>query len=438
MQKSAGSAGVLLVELPSGRTVCELNSRAQFVPASLVKILTAYAALKKLGPSFRFSTQVYAAAEPAGGVIQGDIWIKGSGDPYFVVEKAGLLAQSLRERGVREIQGNVFADDTFFEPASERICLDSDCTAAYNPLVSAAAVDFNMLTIRLTLPKKPGKGVSADSSPAPGYVRVSGQATAAKKGADSLRVRSLGATGTGQEQFQVSGQASPRAGRVRSYRFSPADPAALFAHTVRSALERSGIRVQGTARRGIAPPGMRAIAVYDSPPLAEIVSLMNKYSNNFMAEMLLRSLGGWTAGAPGNSAKGIAAIRTALGEAGIPDERGVMDCGSGLSRFCRLSPASFSLLLQAAWKDPSIQADFLSSLAANAEEGTLRRRMRKPGLVVRGKTGTLNDVVAFAGYVAGASGKTYAAVVMLNDVRDRARARQAIDAFLEEAAFSGP
>ncbi|MCE5336302.1 MAG: D-alanyl-D-alanine carboxypeptidase/D-alanyl-D-alanine-endopeptidase [Desulfobacteraceae bacterium] len=436
--QSAGSAGVLLVELPSGRTVCELRSREQFVPASLVKILTGYAALKKLGPSFRFATEVYATAPPsAGGVLDGNIWVKGSGDPYFVAEKAALLAAAIRDRGIREIRGAVLADDSFFDPPSERICLDVDCTAAYNPLVSAAAFDFNMLTVRVSLPKKPAKGVMIDSSP-PGYARVTGQPSAGKKGGDTLRVRSLGATGNGQEQFQLSGQWAGRGAKAREFRFLPADPAAGFGHAVRAALERSGVRVHGGARRGLAPADAHVIAVYDSPPLVEIVSLMNKYSNNFMAEMLLRSLGGWVGGTPGNSAKGISVIRDALGEAGIPDERGVLDCGSGLSRFCRLSPTTFNLLLQAAWRDPSIKADFVTALAANAEEGTLRRRMRKPGLSVRGKTGTLSDVVAFAGYVSGPSGKTYAAVVMMNDVRDRPRARQAIDSFLEEAAFSSP
>ena len=163
---------------------------------------------------------------------------------------------------------------------------------------------------------------------------------------------------------------------------------------------------------------------------------MNKYSNNFMAEMLLRGLGGYVEGSPGTSAKGIAVIRNTLNEAGITDETGMLNCGSGLSRFCRISPETFCRLLTAAWQDPIIGADFTSSLAVNAEEGTLRRRMHKPGLTVRGKTGTLNDVIGFAGYVSGPSGKVYAVTIMLNDVKDRGKARQAIDSFLEEVAFS--
>ena len=290
--------------------------------------------------------------------------------------------------------------------------------------------------MRLTVPAK-GKSVSVEASP-PGYVRVSGQAGVAKRGGNTLRVHSLGATGSGQEQFQLSGQGSARAGRVREYRYNSADPAGLFAHAMLSALQRSGITVMGpSAKAGTVPPGAKVVAVYDSPQLSEIISMMNKFSNNFMAEMLLRSLGGYVAGGPGSANKGIAVVKGALAASGIPDNAGVLDCGSGLSRFCMLPPETFTRLLISAWQDPTIQNDFVSSLAANAEEGTLRRRMRKPGLIVRGKTGTLNDVIGFAGYVTGPSGKTFAVVVMLNGVQDRPKARQAIDSFLEEVAFSG-
>ena len=159
IRKTAGSAGIQLVSLSSGQVVCQLEPNVPLVPASLVKLLTSYAALKKLGPSFRFTTRVFALQEPSGGVIAGDIWIKGSGDPYFISEKAALLAQALKDRGIRQIRGNIFVDESFFEPASEHICLDSDCLGAYNPVVSAAAFDFNQHSMRLTIPAKAGKAV---------------------------------------------------------------------------------------------------------------------------------------------------------------------------------------------------------------------------------------------------------------------------------------
>jgi D-alanyl-D-alanine carboxypeptidase/D-alanyl-D-alanine-endopeptidase (penicillin-binding protein 4) len=434
--KTAGTAGVIVASLSSGKVVCEFQPKEMLVPASLMKLLTSYAALKKLGPSFRFTTKVMAAEEPVEGVISGDIWIKGSGDPFFASENALQLAKAVREKGIRQIRGSILVDDTFFRPMSERVCLDSDCVGVYNPVISAAAIDFNTLTVKVTGPVKAGKAFSVDSGLADGYVRVSGQASLGKKGRNSLRLRSFGATDNGQEQFQLSGRASAR---TRAFRFNAADPAGLFAHAMRAALERSGVRVLGTgAKEGTTPRGAEVIVSYDSPRLVELISGLNRYSNNFMAEMLLKSLGGYVAGAPGDSQKGIAVVRTTLREAAIPEEIGTLDCGSGLSRFCRISPETFCRLLAAAWNDDEIREEFISSLAANGEQGTLKRRMHEPGLKVRGKTGTLNDVIGFAGYVSGPSGQTYAAVVMLNEVRDRFKARQAVDSLIEQVAFSGP
>ncbi len=435
IRKTAESVGVMLVSLPSGQTVVEHNSGAAFVPASLVKLLTSYAALRKLGPSFRFKTEALARGGPVDGVIQGDIWIRGAGDPFFVSEKAQELAQAIKLQGIRQITGGVFTDDSFFNPKSEHICLDGDCIGKYNPVVSATAVDFNLVPFRLLVPPKPGSAVTVDPAWAGSYIKVSGKAVSAKKG-DTLKVRSLGATGGGQEEFQISGQAASRGPRSREYRFHAADPAGLFAGAIRTALERSGIRVMGHAiGEGTAPSGAVTIARYESPELSELVSSMNKYSNNFMAEMLLKGLGGHVSGPPGTGAKGVAVIESALVEAGIPDRTGIIDCGSGLSHFCLVTPKTFCQLLTAAYKDQQMGPAFISSLAVNAGEGTLKRRMRKPGLSVQGKTGTLNDVIGFAGYVSGPSGNTYAAALMLNGVRDRWKARQAIDAFLEEAAF---
>jgi D-alanyl-D-alanine carboxypeptidase/D-alanyl-D-alanine-endopeptidase (penicillin-binding protein 4) len=207
---------------------------------------------------------------------------------------------------------------------------------------------------------------------------------------------------------------------------------------MRSALERSGVKVLGTrAQEGTMPPDAKEIAHCQSAPLSELVAGLNKYSNNFMAEMLLKSLGGVVAGSPGASEKGVAVIRTSLREAGIPSEIATLDCGSGLSRICRVSPATFCRLLLAAWNDKAIGEEFISSLAVNGGPGTLRRRMCKPGLTVRGKTGTLGDVIGFAGYTTGPSGNTCAVAIILNDVPDRAKARKAVDALLEQVAFSG-
>jgi len=417
--------------------ICESRSEEPFVPASLMKLLTSYTALKKLGPSFHFTTRVLASAPPEDGILKGDIWIKGGGDPRFLSESALDLAGELRRKGIREISGAIFVDNGFFQPLTERVCLDADCRELYNPVVSAAAVDSNTLTLRVSVPKG-GKSFKADSGLADGYARVSGQAGAAKKGGGALRVWSAGAGGNGREDFQVSGRVSGHAGQVREFRFSAADPAGLFAHVMKAALEHSGIRVIGAAAGGRqAPPGAETIASYESAPLSELIPGLNRFSNNFMAEMLLKSLGGYVSGEPGDSEKGIAVIRDALREAGVPDAAASLDCGSGLSRSSRVSPELLCRLLVAAWNDNGLREEFVSSMAGNGEMGTLRRRMHRPGLTVKGKTGTLKEVIGFAGYVSGIPGRNYAVAAILNGVQNRFKARQAVDSLIEQVALSG-
>jgi serine-type D-Ala-D-Ala carboxypeptidase/endopeptidase (penicillin-binding protein 4) len=436
LNKAAGEFGFQIVSLPTGKVISELRSKESLVPASLVKVLTSFAALKKLGPQFRFKTEVYALKAPQGGVISGDVWIRGSGDPYFLSEKAKDFARQLAHQGIRRIEGNVIADLSFFEPAAERICLDANCEAGYNPVVSAAALDFNTLMVRVTPSAIPGKPARVDWLPPGDYVRIAGGAATVKKNAKaSVSVRQGGPSEDGKERILVSGQVPARSDRVFEYRANVGDPAVVVSGAFKAMLKDAGIAVAGTGKPGKTPPGAVPIATYESPPLSEFLYGLNRHSNNFMAEMLLRSVGGYVLGPPGSAEKGIAVIRAALDDASIPDVGFGLDCGSGLSRICRVSPETFCGVLTALYRDPSVAADFWGSLAENGHEGTLRRRSFRPGIKVWGKTGTLNDVVGFAGYVSGPSGNMTAVTVILNHVRDRWKARQAIDSLLEQTAI---
>jgi D-alanyl-D-alanine carboxypeptidase/D-alanyl-D-alanine-endopeptidase (penicillin-binding protein 4) len=269
------------------------------------------------------------------------------------------------------------------------------------------------------------------------YVRIEGGAATVKKNAKaSVSVRRGAPSGDGKENILVSGQAPARPDRVFEYRVNVSDPAVVVSGAFKAMLKNAGVFVSGAGKSGKTPPGAVRIAAYESPPLSEFLHGLNRHSNNFMAEMLLRSVGGYVLGPPGTAEKGVAVIRVALEEASIPDLGFGLDCGSGLSRICRVSPETFCGVLTALYRDPSVAADFWGSLAENGREGTLRRRSFPPGIKVWGKTGTLNDVVAFAGYVSGPSGNLTAVTVILNNVRDRWKARQAIDSLLEQAALN--
>jgi D-alanyl-D-alanine carboxypeptidase/D-alanyl-D-alanine-endopeptidase (penicillin-binding protein 4) len=436
LQESAGRVGVHILAIPSGRVLYGYHSQETFVPASLVKIFTSYSALKQLGPYHHFSTALWAREKPQGSVIAGDIWIKSEGDPFFLGEKAPMLARQLRDLGVRRIQGGVYADNSFFEPQTEHICLDGHCEDFYNPVISATSVDFNTIVLRLRPALKLGSPVHVEWFPPGDYVLLNNLATTSGRNSEtSIKIESLGITPEGRERYRITGKLPLTASGSHEYRVNAEDPGAFVARSLRTVLQQTGIEVLGPAARGSAiPAGATMLVSHESPPLADMIYGMNRYSNNFMAEMLLRSLGGDILGRPGTAAKGLSVILETLQEIGVPEQEVRLSSGSGLSRQCRASPQAFCRVLLKAYEDSSMSREFISSLAVNGEDGTLKNRLLKAGTVIRGKTGSLNDVVTFSGYVTNPLGHLCAVTILLNAVPNPGEAREALDGFLERLA----
>lgn len=434
LKKCAERVGIQVVSLRNGNVLWEHHAKETFLPASLVKILTSYAALKHLGPHHKFRTEVLARAPIEGNTLSGDIWIRSEGDPFLLVEKAWTPAHRLKALGIHRILGGVYVDNSYFDPPVEPICLDDQCRRSYNPVLSATALDFNTVTLRAFPASRAGSPVQVEWSPPGDYIRVSNSAATAAKGSRTrLHIESLGLARDSREIFQISGRIPLGTAREYEYRFNIADPAVFVAHAFRALLREVGIGISGNAAGpGTPPPEAKPIATWESLPLGDMLYGLNRYSNNFMAEMVLRSMGGVVAGPPGSKAKGLKAVRESLGALGIPADEAILDSGSGLSRNCRVSPQAFCKVLLSSYLDFTIAPEFLASLATNNQDGTLKRRILQPGVTVRGKTGTLNDVAAFAGYIAAPETDTLAVTVILNDVQNISEAREAMDAFLLE------
>jgi len=433
MQKTSGEVGIQVVSLPSGQVMWEHHSGVPLVPASLVKILTSYAALKHFQPTYRFKTFVYAAAAPRNGVVDGDVWIKSEGDIFFVTESVAALADKLKQAGIRVIRGGIYTDNSYFRPETEQICLDERCDQSYNPVISATALDYNTLTFKVSPGARAGLPVRVEWSPPGDYVHLNNQAaTGPRKSKNQPNLRSVGVTGDGRQRFHLAGKIPLNSRYAKEFRFHVREPASFFSRSVKKLIEAEGIEVAGSrSGKGTVPPNAVTLAVYESPPLSELLEGLNRYSNNFMAEMLLRSLGGYTGGSPGTADKGVVAVTGTLRGLDVPEREVTLHSGSGLSRSCRVSPRVFCRVLASAFADPVISPAFLSSLAENGSQGTLRKRICTPDVQVRGKTGTLNDVVSFAGYVSGCGQGPVAVAVLLNQVQNRWEAREALDSFLE-------
>ena len=433
----ANVAGIQVVALPSGNVVWEYRADDPLLTASLMKVMTSYSALKKLGPYYHFKTSVWASRAPRNGVIEGDVWLKGEGDPFFITEKAWWLAQRIYSLGIRRIEGSVWVDNGYFSPSTQQICLDGRCDSPYNPVVSATALEFNSIVYNLLPGLAAGEPASVEIFPPGGYARVRNEAITGKPGSQApIWIRSSGIIEQGDspgENFHVGGHVPLRLRMGAEHRLNVHSPAAFAAHVFKTLLEQSGVKVVGgVGGEGTVHKRAFRLTDYESPPLCDLLYGLNRFSNNFMAEMLFRVVGAEAGGEPGTAEKGSLAVRTIISRLGVPPEEIDVDGGSGLSRSCRVSARAFCRVLVDAYNDFGINAEFLSSLARNGREGTLRRRLQtaKPGIQVRGKTGTLRDVISFAGYVSGPDGDTYAAAVILNQVNQTGAARAAIDRML--------
>lgn len=434
--QQAGLVALDIVSIPDGRILLESNAQKPLVPASLVKVLTTYAALKSLGPHHRFETIVYSDQGLQGDTLPGNIWIKSKGDMFFTGEKAWKTAHRLKALGIERIGGDLVVDNHYFAPSVERICIDEHCSRAYNPIISGTALDFNTITFTAVPGAMAGEPARVTWFPRGKYVHMKNESrTVRGRPGENLHLRSLGVEKDGREQFQLSGEMSLSSQEPWEFTMNVQNPPAFFGHSFKEILRETGVRVQGEVRAGTVPPHARPLVVHESEPLGDLLFGLNRFSNNFMAEMLLRTLGAQVYGEPGTREKGLRVLEAHLLGMNIPPSQFSIASGSGLSRTCRASPRVFSNVLLDLHHDFHNGPEFIASLAMNGHDGTLRRRLRGSPVVLRAKTGSLRDVVAFSGYVHAPGQGLFAVTVLLNDVKNSWEAREALYHFLQELPY---
>lgn len=433
LRRHALKVGIQVTALASGRTLWENGSHLALVPASLTKVLTSYAALKVLGPHYRFKTEIFAAGRIEGGTLHGKLVVRGGGDPYLLAKDAWQIASDLKTTGIDKITGGVYIDNSFFQPEWEHLCIDQHCDRAYNPVLSALALEYNTVEFRVFSGSAVGKPPRIAWFPATDYVTMVNKAkTIGRKKSSRLQIRSRGMQKNRQERFEFAGTFRTDLPLGYDHRINVQDPITFAARTLATMLRQAGIQVgsgTGTAR---ADSKTTWLITHQSMPLGNLLFGLNRYSNNFMAEMLVRVVGATDRGAPATAAKGFKTVTHALHQLGVPNAEVSLDSGSGLSRTTKASARAFNLVLRELYNDFDLAPEFISSLARNGHEGTLRKRMRsgKRRIIVRGKTGTLTRVVGFSGYVSDSSGRVYAVTVLLNDVKQRWEAKRALDNLL--------
>jgi D-alanyl-D-alanine carboxypeptidase/D-alanyl-D-alanine-endopeptidase (penicillin-binding protein 4) len=409
--------GVDVHALPSGEVVFQHNPDELLNPASNVKLFTAAASLARLGPEYRFTTEVYAdASSRPGDPTVGTLYLRGKGDPSLVSERLWLVAAELQHHGIRTVRNGIVADDTFFDAEREGPGWDQESSdRPYMAPTGALSLNFNSVAVYVTPGARPGQKARVELEPASAFFVLDNQVvTAPTRGRQRIVISSIGAGD--RQRIVVRGRVP--AGRGGSTFYKKIDNPPLYtASTLKEFLALRGVSVRGKVRTGAVPSDARLIASFESPQLGVIIRDLNKLSNNFIAEQLLKTLGAEMKGAPGTWSKGIAAAEEALAEMGIPRGSYVMKNGSGLNDTNRFSAAQLSRLLVEMSRRFPLAAEFTASLAVAGRDGTVRLRMDGTDAVgrLRAKTGTLENVSALSGYVETAGGEKYAFSILVND-----------------------
>ena len=442
------NCGVYIVELDSGREVYSRNHESLLTPASVNKLFVAAAALKALGINHRFRTAVCGdTLRMAQGVLKGNLYLKGYGNPDLSKSDLEALAFRLRASGLRWVTGNLVADPSHFDTTSFGYgWMWDEGPYAYNAPISALSLNGN--TFELGVRPGPAKGspVRAEFRLPSSYLALENKATTTKAGARG-RLKADREPGPKGDKVKLSGT-MPLDGGV-DYLVRTVTRPALYCGTVfREVLSASGIVVSGPVAVGAAPEGLPELTWHLSPPLYQIVRLMNKDSDNFTAEMIYRQLESAARPPEGDSlpSEELSAMTTSrlmevLKKMGFGEADLRMVDGSGLSRYNLCSPEQLVRVLKLVYQDPALRPELLASLPVSGTDGTMYRRLAQEEYrgLVRAKTGTLTGVSSLAGFAFSPGGRSYCFAIMANNYTSRAAAVRAVqDSLLARLLAEAP
>ena len=406
------SLSVYVEDVDSGEITLQWLADEPRNPASTMKLLTTLVALDTLGPAYRWKTDVYALGEISGGRLDGDLMLKGHGDPFLVTERVWQMLRRIRQAGIDEITGDLLIDDSYFDTgAYDPAAFDRQPLRAYNVAPNALLMNFKVVRYWF---EPNGSSVKVRLDPALDNLRVDNRLRVAP---GPCRGYQRGITITNSDdndQVMFSGRFPSGCKRYAMDRTVLSHNE--FAYGLfRSLWQESGGVFDGGLKNAVASEEDEPVLSFDSLPLAEMITSVNKHSNNVMARQLLYTLSAEVLGAPGTEAGGREVISGWLVDNKLEFSKLALENGAGLSRESRITADDMAALLRFAWRQPYMP-EYLASMSLTGLDGTLSRRFRRGDLVGKAhlKTGSLDHVTAIAGYLQSRSGRRFAVVVLQN------------------------
>ena len=338
----------------------------------------------------------------------------GHGDPHLVSEDLWQIANEVRKRGITHITGSIILDDGYFDgelfPAGWRL---SSIRRAFEAPLSALALNFNTATVMI-YPDPSGAKPIVVVDPATPYFKVVNRMTYGNGGRKFVAIRMKPRPGGG-ETMEVLGRIRPGVGELVYYR-AVADPLRYFGDTFKGLLAGMGVTVDGGILNMPPSRSTTKFFIHSSRPLLNQVMDMNKYSNNFMAEQILKTVGAEKVSIPGTINKGLAVSTSVMTEWGITPDRYHFSDGSGLSKDNKISCSALTDVLDHLYHEFDAGPEFISSLAVMGKDGSVRQRDIGTTDPVKVKTGTLDSVSAISGYYPLKNGDVLGFSVIFNDL----------------------
>lgn len=420
-----GIQGVQIESLKDGRVLYAKNSNLVFVPASNFKLVVGAASLDLLGPAYRFPTSLRITGGLKDGVLKGDVILVGGGDPVLKTEHLQDMAAKLKAMGIKTIKGNVVGDDTRFDDV--RLGWGwawDDEPYYYSAQISALNLNENVVDVWVRPGMRVGSPALVRVIPPTGYMTIRNECKTSAVGSEkTLLVDRV----HGRNVIRVTGNVPLDYKPVDYEEAITVDEPTLFAcQSFIEILRRVGISVTGQPVRGKTPAGARLVVAHLSPPMSEMLALLNKPSDNLIAECLFKNLGAQ-------------AELDFLKKAGADLSAVAIVDGSGLSRKNLISPANLVTLLNYTYKHEHGKV-FLNSLPIAGVDGTLKNRMKGTEAQgnVRAKTGYVNHVSTISGFVTTKSGEQLVFSIMMNNHLCRNKEATAVqDKILEALANLG-
>ncbi len=548
-EAKAGNVGIEIRSLSTDKTFFSMNADKPLTPASTTKIVTTFTALSELGAGYAVRTVVAADLRPRDGVVKGNLYVKGYGDPFFSINEIDQLVDQLLAAGIKHVEGNIVGDGSFFDDKTERTEYSGDDDVVVPlPPIAALTIERSVFTVVVSSPRTPGAPCNVQTYPPSSGFAISNQATvsaapaprvrkggkrrsdllvpedshaprygdesieayeiyrqrkpaktppaetakgkkgvqkktepqksatvknsrqqaaptktkqapaknktaaatkpqgktaakpatkpvaktatktaapppakatskaatapAVAKGGGPVRV-SIGSGENGRQTITVAGSLPPN--RTVSYRYTMRNPPLVIAGMIYDRLRSHGITIAGSPSSGITPARMTVLAE-TGRPLQEILGMVMKNSNNFLAEYVFKMIGGAAGGQQETAQKTVERIHQRMTLNKIPFGRCIINDGSGLSRANCLSASALTGILGAAYNDQKIYSPFYQSMSVAGVDGTLRKRMKGTYAEgnVHGKTGTLRNVSALAGYVTTRDGEQICFSMLMN------------------------